>query len=108
MTEAPTACARCGAPIDATRSVSLPDGAICLGCLGQAAEKEAVVQAYRRQGRLAIVTGAVGATALAFGVAVASTSAQVLGAVLGLYAVLRGVQWVVARPRPQQESPPAK
>jgi len=47
----PQSCCRCGAPVDATDSVKLPDGPTCIVCVDKAARQGAVALARQRLAR---------------------------------------------------------
>jgi len=85
-------CVRCGAPIDATDSVALSDGAACLACVDRAARTGARVLARQRY-----VRHAAGWSGLSVATFVASRWIDadgwpvVLGGVGALALVLAGV-----------------
>lgn len=92
-------CVRCGAPIDATDSVALSDGAACLDCVDAAARTGARVLARQRY-----VRHAVGWSALSVGAFVGSRLVEagawpnVLSGVGALALVLAGASfWRVSK-----------
>jgi hypothetical protein len=95
----PQSCSRCGAPIDATDSVLLPDGAVCIVCVDKAARHGAIVLARRQRVRQTALWS--GLAVLAFvgaRLAPEGTTASALGGVGAIGLVLAALSlWRASR-----------